>query len=959
MFAATLPIVLQKLVESLLQASKCIEFRLQPTRYVIIIPETNYIVMSMSGGGDGGGRWDARMDSTLPTNGTGNPEDKEDDAADNATNGDHVPAGSANNVLQTVPNGTTRANPTLLDILRGTILPRPDANVPNENAYVPFNAPASAPRGSLHEIPVSPTSGRHPPGLTARREPGPGYDVVPGTDAPRSGPVAQHQPDEYLRDLDHRQATMIQNEVHFGDDPVESPLFDDPWDESVTSTPIEEILAFHDLEAHEDEVEARLESYDELEHYSAQVYHFAQTLPSRLSERIMARFFEHCQCTVPQTAALAAFVQLVPFLFSMVRSMAAFNIQDLAVVQYDQAVVLLPHAGHLSEPSVSDRAGTVRGAGAALSPGMVPEAATPDPFELMRAFEAMPVLCPASGLALGSPDQVELLREYETMQVAMQEAMQSHPHPATLEGNEDMEEPEAEHASCPASETATQGQPQLVRGSEMMPSSLPAPEPDVLDQAELQREYEAMQSCASSVTLEGDDPVGEREVMPPSSPVAPAGATQDQAESILRPPADFVAGDNTVRLGAAYDANQVGGLAAMHEALVAAQILADMKLEEMLFSAPPSSTDGQPPATFPNASKQFSFLPPPMLEEHALSPADGQPPKASKPFSSLPALIDDRNTLNSERQSSSKPSTDVSVPDATSANELASLRRTRARATSAPFSEFSATPGDGLVLGDYMPADKAADPRDLAERQAGDLCRARVRRETRTCRDRFSWSQRAREVLDDFIAEEQHFANRRWMEEQKWQTRHDAFLRSFFNRESEDMSLHREEEHSRRNSAPAGDCPDADMSALAVFYKMHQRWKDFCESVRRETGSSKTPESPDFHERLRTISDLEAASFLPPPGFDYETDSTRLRYIENLEATNKELHQALAKGTLRLYGKGDPHADTKSTASAEHDDDSSQTPARKKKSKKSKRKAPLKTKKELAEEVQQRIAAQS
>ena len=204
------------------------------------------------GGGDGEGRWDARMDSTLPTNGTGDPDDKEDDDADNATNGDPAPAGSANNVLQTVPNGTTRPNPPLLDFLiRGRAPAQLDAAAvrfpPNENAnlpfYVPFHAGPSAPRGSIEDIPVSPTSVRHPPGLTDRREPGPGYDVVPGTDFPRGGPVGQPIPngvpgtdlprggpvgqlmpddpqrepvdlswrDEYLRDLDQRQAATIHN----------------------------------------------------------------------------------------------------------------------------------------------------------------------------------------------------------------------------------------------------------------------------------------------------------------------------------------------------------------------------------------------------------------------------------------------------------------------------------------------------------------------------------------------------------------------------------------------------------------------------------------------------------------------------------------------------------------------------------------------------------------------------
>jgi hypothetical protein len=283
--------------------------------------------MSMSGGGgNGGGQRDARMDSTLPTNGTaGNPDDKEDDDADNATNGHPAPqAGSANNVLQTIPNGNTRSpsNPTLNALLvRGRAPAQLDVTTavrfpPDENAFVPFNtsqsaprgslhetpvsptsvrhppvlAPPSTPRGSFHETPVSPTTGQHPPGLTDRREPGPGYGVVPGTDHSRGGPVGQTLPeqyrpsvlDEYLRDLDQRQAATIQNGDSIGRQSVEGFLgVDDTfnYNSSRASTPIEETLARMDQQAADDDIVDKLEAYDELQTTMAQVARFAGTLP--------------------------------------------------------------------------------------------------------------------------------------------------------------------------------------------------------------------------------------------------------------------------------------------------------------------------------------------------------------------------------------------------------------------------------------------------------------------------------------------------------------------------------------------------------------------------------------------------------------------------------------------------------------------------------------------------------
>ena len=83
-------------------------------------------------------------------------------------------------------------------------------------------------------------------------------DVVPGTDFPRGGPVGQLMPDdpqrepvdpswrdEYLRDLNQRQAATIHNVHSTADNFVEGFLGIDrthPRHESRASTPIEAIL---------------------------------------------------------------------------------------------------------------------------------------------------------------------------------------------------------------------------------------------------------------------------------------------------------------------------------------------------------------------------------------------------------------------------------------------------------------------------------------------------------------------------------------------------------------------------------------------------------------------------------------------------------------------------------------------------------------------------------------------
>jgi len=404
-----------------------------------------------------------------------------------------------------------------------------------------------------------------------------------------------------------------------------------------------------------------------------------------------------------------------------------------------------------------------------------------------------------------------------------------------------------------------------------------------------------------------------------------------------------------------------------NEALNAAQILADMQSEEILFDKPPSPTDGQPPATFPKANEQFSSLPPPMADVSTLSPADKAYLKASERNSlSLPPTTVDRNTSSPSMPPSSQPSTSVSFPDATSARDLAS-RRAHARAVSAPFSEYSELPANEAP-GDSMPGDRPANASELAERQAGDLARARVHGETRTCRDPYKWSERARQKFEDWVLEEEDEANLRWNFENLWQARHAMFLRSFYNRESEVTSLPPEEDRSRRNSAPAGDCPPPDLSALTSFFKMHQRWKEFCSTLLvKGKGKVKAPELPDFYDRLRRLGMLDPSSDPSSSSFELETDPNRLRHIEELQASNEEMRRALADGGHRYLGKVVELGNAWSQVSAlqDHgDDDSSQmtTPAKKKKkkNKNSKRKsAPSKTKQELTEEVQARIAAQS
>jgi hypothetical protein len=1031
------------------------------------------------GGGDGGGRWDARMDSTLPTNGTGDPDDKEDDDADNATNGDHAPAGSANNVLQTLPNGTTRPNPPLLDLLTRARAPaQPDVSAnagfpTDENAYVPFNAGPSAPRGSLHEVPVSPTTMRHPPGLTDRREPGPGYGVVPGTDFPRGGPVGQPPPDQsrsassfspeeyrrglspnpfypdesrggpvdqplpdqsrpvallddYLRDVDQRQADTIQNGISTVDEFVEGFMGIGgtySQHESRVSTPIEAMLDRLDRQAQDDDVVDKLEQYEELERTMRDVTRFAGTLPDRLSQLVLSQFMEHYQSSNVPTAAFRAFLPVVPFLFWMARSMAAFNLFHPAVAAYVPGTVMLPlpplRPLPARAPIVQNHAEVATESGATQLAGLVAEGQE----ELMRAFEGLllsgpapdaPVQAQAAPPGPGSDVQEQAdtpAREPEAPVSPVQTPE------ATAQDQTQPRETEAISSSLPApglaSQSDAQTQDEPVAETEAMPSPGPATEAAALDrteatigtgattslprrpelrlqlnvptQDELRREYEELHSSdavseTSSHTLD-HEPVRATGVAPLLGLAAQA-ATRNQGRSMTGAESMTFSGhqaatQDQARPAMRSEANPTAldfrrELAVTNEALDAAQILASMQMEEMLLERPPTPSDGQPSASFPKANEQCNPLPPPGFDEN--SP---------------------RYNVPSEAHATGP------VPDAASARELETLRARAKELEKSLASAEGVAPSESELSNRVGTAadDQSAEPSGLAARPAGDLSNALLLHgQPHTARDVRLWSPHARQIFEDWIHDERIVMAKKVMIEQLTQARLELFFRSFYHPEpTTEDEPQPPEERPRRNSEPAGEFPPASLEALADFYKMHGRWKMFVEDASQYIDNPKVAPSDAkaLQSRLQQAAELEHRTDhiragrrkqwqeaaeqemiggpVDPEWAAFETDAERIRRCQQLESENEELRRTLdlgqqkeqlrqvpGEGRLAFYRP----VDTESPASPSHDDDSNVSPevgtqGKKKRRVRPKRKAALKTKKELAEIMQQRLAAQS
>jgi hypothetical protein len=142
------------------QVKNTITLTLGPAHYVTIRPQTDFVVMSMSGGG-GGGR-DMRMDSTLPTLDADGKE-----STDNDTNGDL--AGSQTNVI-TRSNGNNASQiPQVIrrpsqpgaiatDLIAGSAayLRQPPEILQRPQPRTILSRPV--PRLSIDETPVSPTT---------------------------------------------------------------------------------------------------------------------------------------------------------------------------------------------------------------------------------------------------------------------------------------------------------------------------------------------------------------------------------------------------------------------------------------------------------------------------------------------------------------------------------------------------------------------------------------------------------------------------------------------------------------------------------------------------------------------------------------------------------------------------------------------------------------------------------
>jgi hypothetical protein len=452
---------------------------------------------------------------------------------------------------------------------------------------------------------------------------------------------------------------------------------------------------------------------------------------------------------------------------------------------------------------------------------------------------------------------------------------------------------------------------------------------------------------------------------------------------------------------AALDATQTGGgttdeferqLAATKEALDAADILASMQMEDVLFDGPPAPSDGQPPANFPNPNEQFNTLPPPGFDE------------------------------NSPRFNvgSNEAFTTGSLPDETIARELERLRAraseletllARADGVCTPDSERSTADDDD---GGRVADDHSAEPSGIPDLSNALLLHG----QPHTARDIRSWSPRAREIIEDWVYEERIVMKKKVMIEQLTQARLELFFRTFYH-PSPEVERQRPEERPRRSSEPAGEFPPANLEALAEFYKMHERWKQFVQEASPYVKNMQClPSEVDAMQgRLQRLAQLEnqtghiragryaqweeAMAQMEDPEWEaFETDPARIQRCRLLEAQNRPLRRAfeegrqqeaqneayrqayaqgrplgaqnddarraLAQGALSFYREKQQPADTDSPRSPpqEHDDDSNESSevksqGKKKRPKRSKGRVTLKTKKELAEIVQRRMAAQS
>jgi hypothetical protein len=945
--------------------------------------------MSMSGGGNREGGRDARMDSTLPTNGTaGDPDDKEDDDADNATNGGPAPAGSStNNVFQTVPNGTTRSNPILLNLLtRGRAPAQLDVTTAvrfpqNENAYVPFNSPQSAPRGSIHEVPVSPTSvrrppglappptprgsfhqapvspttGQHPPGLTDRREPGPGYGAVPGTEYLRGGPVGQFlpeqylppSPDEYLQDLDQRQAATIQNGVASRRQWVEGFLgVNDTFDYngSRASTPIDDMLARMDQRAVNDDIVDKLEAYDELETTMTQVTRFAGTLPPLLSRLVLAAFMEHYRSTDVRTAAVAAFLQLTPFLFWMSRSMAAFHLQDPAVMAYVPGTVMLP----CSFPAP---------ARAPVSREVLPRPSrTPARASLSRALAALERAFEVEELLGSAPspdgDVWDGDESFES-QSAVQEQVESMgeaeavptmtPAPEIApESGVQQEQIEPVLAFGPAPEAAAQEQPEPTRETEAMPpSSLVlelAPGFSVPTQEEPRSEFEALYSSsaaseANSYTLDHD---GMRDIEARlSSGPAREATTQDRPES-TRGTGSMTPPELVLGLAPGSTDPDQDELRREYEAVPSFDSMSDTSSHTLDHEHPgdieamplpglaseATAQDQTRPTTRPEADPaalnttqveaglagdfarglvvtNVAFdaaqtLAPMRSEEMLLkqqptTSSDGQPPanlpNATGQSNSMPPPVADKDSSRPDLQPSNAHTTSL-YPGLTPEQEREILR-----ARGRQFEQLVARAG-GVMTPDSESStvisgvgsvedDQPAEFDLIAERPTDVRNALFLHGQPRAVRDMASWSPRERQIFDNWVYAERISMSMKVSLEQLNQIRLEDFIQSFYYPLPGDEPQ-RPEERRRSNSLPprVDQGTPARLDTIDAIYKLHAAWKQFVEEA------SQYLDNPEIRP-----SDVEAAKSRLARGAELEHQTGFLKQGRVAEFWNEAASQ--------------------------------------------------------------------